>query len=61
VFSLLDISSVLKAMFNKSAQAAKSDLISQAANSDSGESKIPKGIIGPIDIYTYTYIFLLYT
>ncbi|XP_068237998.1 protein unc-79 homolog isoform X5 [Palaemon carinicauda] len=38
-----DISSVLKAMFNKSAQAAKSDSISQTANSDSGESKSPKG------------------
>ncbi|XP_042883659.1 protein unc-79 homolog isoform X4 [Penaeus japonicus] len=38
-----DISSVLKAMFNKSAQAAKSDSISQTANSDSGESKNPKG------------------
>ncbi|XP_071543773.1 protein unc-79 homolog isoform X4 [Panulirus ornatus] len=37
-----DISSVLKAMFNKSAQAAKSDSISQTANSDSGESKSPK-------------------
>ncbi|XP_050714372.1 protein unc-79 homolog isoform X4 [Eriocheir sinensis] len=37
-----DISSVLRAMFNKSAQAAKSDSISQTANSDSGESKSPK-------------------
>ena len=57
------MSSVLKAMFNKPAQTAKTDSVSHtAANSETGETKAPKGIKLILSrasfIYIYIYIYL---